>query len=160
MEREREDVMRKALLALVVLALAVPALADDGSLALRAKGEVVGFLALTPDQTAQWDALLVTRGQTVPPLRTQLQGVVDQLKTLLAQSNPDPAAVSNLVLQAHGVREQIRAAESAYTEGFSAMLATDQQAKLAFLHRAEKARPVIPAFRLFGLLAPPPHWIP
>jgi hypothetical protein len=151
--------MRKALFALVVLALAVPALADDGPLALRAKGEVVGFLALTPAQTAQWDALHATRQQTVPPLRTQLQGIEDQLKTLLAQSNPDPAAVGDLVLQAHGVREQIRAAESAYVDGFGAMLGTDQQAKLGFLRRAEQAQPVIPAFRLFALL-PPPQWLP
>ena len=152
--------MRKVLLALVVLALAVPALADDGPLAQRAKGEVVGFLALTPDQVAQWDALLAVRQQAVPPLRTQLQGIEEQLKTLLAQSNPDPAAVGTLVLQAHGVREQIRAAESAYVDGFNAMLATDQQAKFAFLHRAEKAVPLIPAFRLFALLPPPPHWLP
>ena len=64
------------------------------------------------------------------------------------------------MLQAHGVREQIRAAESAYVDGFNAMLATDQQAKFAFLHRAEKAVPLIPAFRLFALLPPPPHWLP
>ncbi len=151
--------MRKVLLALVVLALVVPALADDGPLALRAKGEVVGFLALTADQTTQWDALLATREQTVPPLRTQLQGIEDQVKALLAQSNPDPAAVGNLVLQAHGVREQIQAAESAYVDGFAAMLTTDQQARFGFLRRAEQARPVIPAFRLFALL-PPPHRLP
>ncbi|HQT96092.1 MAG TPA: periplasmic heavy metal sensor [Thermoanaerobaculaceae bacterium] len=149
--------MRKMLFALVVLALAVPALADDGPLAQRAKGEVVGFLALTPGQVGQWDALLATRQQTVPPLRTQLQGIEDQLKALLGQSNPDPTAVGNLVLQAHGVRDQIKAAESAYVDGFGAMLATDQQAKFAFLHRAEKAAPLIPAFRLFALLPPPPH---
>ncbi len=149
--------MRKALLALVVLALAVPALAEDGPLAVRAKAEVVGFLALTPDQIAQWDTLLATREQTVPPLRTQLQGIEDQLKALLAEPNPDPAAVGNLVLQAKGVRDQIKAAEGAYVDGFGAMLAADQQAKFAFLRRAEQARPVMPAFRLFALLPPLLH---
>ena len=149
--------MRKVLLALVVLALAVPALADDGPLAARAKGEVVGFLALTSDQTAQWDTLLAAREQTVAPLRTQLQGIEEQLRTVLAQPNPDPAAVGNLVLQAHGVREQIRAANGAYTDGFNALLTGDQQAKVAFLHRAAKVEPVLPAFRFFALL-PPAHW--
>ena len=152
--------MRKALLALVVLALAVPALADDGPLAVRAKGEVVGFLTLTADQVAQWDALLATREQTAAPLRTQLQGIEDQLKTLLGQPNPDPAAVGNLVLQAKGVRDQIRAADGAYLDGFGAMLTTDQQAKFAFLRRADQARPVIPAFRVFGLVPPVHHWLP
>ena len=152
--------MRKILLALVVLALAVPALADDGPLAQRAKGEVVGFLALTSDQTAQWDTLLATREQTVAPLRTQLQGLEGQLQTLLAQPTPDPAAVGDLVLQAHGVREQIKAGKAAYTDGFGAMLTSDQQAKLGFLHRAAKAQPVIPAFRFFGLVPPRSHWLP
>ena len=152
--------MRKAVLALVVLALAVPALADDGPLAVRAKAEVVGFLALTSDQAAQWDALLATREQTVAPLRAQLQGLEDQLKTLLGQSSPDPAAVGNLVLQIHGVRDQIRAADGAYLDGFGAMLGADQQAKLAFLRRADLARPVIPAFRVFGLVPPLHHWLP
>jgi hypothetical protein len=64
------------------------------------------------------------------------------------------------VLQAHGVREQIKAAESAYVDGFAAMLTSDQQAKFAFLRRAEQVRPVIPAFRLFALLPPPHHWLP
>ncbi len=152
--------MRKALLALVVLALAVPALADDGPLAVRAKAEVVGFLALTPDQVAQWDTLLATREQTIPPLRTQLQGIEDQLKALLAEPNPDPAAVGDLVLQAKGVRDQIKAAKGAYLDGFGAMLGPDQQAKLAFMRRADQARPLIPAFRAFGLVPPVHHWLP
>ena len=68
--------------------------------------------------------------------------------------------MGSLVLQAHGVRDQIRAAESAYVDGFGAMLAADQQAKLGFLRRAEQAQPLIPAFRIFGLLPPMHPWLP
>jgi hypothetical protein len=133
-------------------AAAMPALAQDHPLADRAKNEVIQFLALTPDQVTTWDGLIATHQQTVPPLRTQLQAVEDQIKAALAQPNPDPAAVGALVIQGKGVRDQIQAANTAYESGFEGMLATDQLAKLVFLRKADKAEPLFPAFRFYRLI--------
>ncbi len=146
--------MRKALLSVIVVLLALPALAQQNAVPGDPKGEVAQFLALTPDQLAHWDALIATREQTIPPLRDQLKALEDQLKALLAQPSPDPAAVGALVIQAAPIKAQIEAAKDAYVDGFEAMLSTDQLARLNFMRRAAKAAPLIPAFRLAGLLPP------
>ncbi len=165
---------RTLLVVAVVLALAVPALAQqgqgrgprpeipmagvqagelDGS---RAREAVIKFLELTPEQVTAWDALLETRKTLVEPLRDQLQAVEEDLHELLQTETPDPAAVGALVLQGKALREQIRAANQAYVDGFEALLTAEQAAKLALLRRAERAQPLFPAFRLFGLLPPEP----
>jgi len=159
--------------ALAFLALTVPALAQpfqgpgprpeipmaglqagepDGA---RAREVVIQFLGLTPDQMTAWDALLETRKAAVEPLREDLQATEKDLRDLLQGDNPDPAAVGALVLKAKALREQIAAANQAYVDGFDALLAAEQRTKLAFLRRAERAEPLFPAFRLFGLLPPP-----
>jgi Spy/CpxP family protein refolding chaperone len=170
-EIEGRDVMKRTLLVgAVVLALAVPALAQqgqgrgprpeipmagqqavelDGS---RAREVVIRFLELTPEQVAAWDTLLEARTAAVEPLREELQAVEEQLRELLQSENPDPAAIGTLVLQGKALREQIAAANQAYVEGFEAMLERPQLDRLEFLRRAERAEPLFPAFRLFGLL--------
>ncbi|HVN76835.1 MAG TPA: periplasmic heavy metal sensor [Thermoanaerobaculaceae bacterium] len=147
--------MRKVMLSVIIVLLALPVLAQQDAIPVDPKSAVAEFLALTPDQVSQWDALIATREQTVPPLREQLKGIEDQIKALLAQPNPDPAAVGALVIQAAAVKEQLDSARGAYVSGFEAMLTSDQTARLNFIRRAAKARPLIPAFRLAGLLPPP-----
>jgi Spy/CpxP family protein refolding chaperone len=168
--------MRKRILygamvaALAFLGLAVPALAQQGEDygprpeipmagvqageqdAPRARQVVIQFLGLTPDQVTAWDALLEARKASVEPLREDLQATEKDLQDLLQGANPDPAAVGTLVLKAKALREQIAAANKVYVDGFDALLIAEQRTKLAFLRRAERAAPLFPAFRLFGLL--------
>jgi Spy/CpxP family protein refolding chaperone len=168
--------MRKRILygatvaALAFLGLAVPALAQQGEDygprpenpmagvqigepdAPRARQVVIQFLGLTPDQVTAWDALLEARQAAVEPLREDLQAAEKALYDLLQGANPDPAAVGTLVLKAKALREQMAAANKVYIDGFDALLTTEQMSKLGFLRRAERAAPVFPAFRLFGLL--------
>ena len=148
--------MRKVLLTVVIAALALPVLGQDGVILETPRDAVIRFLALTPDQATAWDALVAVREQAVPPLRDQLTGLEEQIKGLLAQPGPDPSAVGALVIQAAGVRRQLEAARGAYVGGFEAMLAADQLARLNFMRRAERAAPLVPAFRLAGLLPPNP----
>jgi Spy/CpxP family protein refolding chaperone len=176
-EIKGRDVMKRTLLvAVVVLALAVPALAQQGQGqgrgprpeipmagmqagdpdAPRARAAVIEFLGLTDEQVAAWDALLETRKTAVEPLREELQAIEQELLGLLQGESPDPAAVGGLVLQAKALREQIAAANQAYIDGFEALLTAEQATKLTLLRRAERAQPLFPAFRLFGLLPPEP----
>ena len=145
---------RKALLWVVMLVVAMPVVAQEHPLADRAKGEVIRFLALTPEQVTEWDGLLTTRHDALVPLREQLRAVEEQLRGLLEQPSPDPTAVGNLVLQGKGLKDQIETANKAYLDGFEGMLGAEQNAKLHFLRRAERAEPLFPPFRLFGLLPP------
>jgi len=120
--------------------------------ASRAREAVIQFLGLTPDQVTAWNALLEARKASVEPLREDLQAAEKALYDLLQGANPDPAAVGTLVLRAKALREQMAAANKVYIDGFDALLTTEQMSKLGFLRRAERAEPLFPAFRLFGLL--------
>jgi Spy/CpxP family protein refolding chaperone len=170
---EGRDVMKQTLLGVAIaLALAIPVLAQQGQGqgrgprpeipmaglqagdldTPRAHEVVVKFLDLTAEQEAAWDALLGTRKAAVEPPREELEAVEKELHALLQSENPEPAAVGALVLEAKALREQIAAANQAYVEGFEAMLTHPQLDRLQFLRRAERAQPLFPAFRLFGLL--------
>lgn len=155
--------MRKALMLGVCLVLATPLFAQpapppagpDGD---QARAVVVRFLQLTQEQADQWQLLLDARKGQVQPLREQLAGVEAAVKDLLSQDQPDPAQVGALVIQAKGLHEQIAAADQAYLDGFEAMLTQDQAQRLNGLRRAAQVQPILPAFRVFGLLhdAPAP----
>jgi Spy/CpxP family protein refolding chaperone len=148
--------MRRALVALVVCALALPVMAQQQiGEPHPAKDAVVHFLSLTPDQVTQWDVLAATREATVLPLRQKLSDVEGELQTLLGQDNPDPAAVGALVIQGKSLRDQIHAADTTYINGFGGMLDQDQAGRLDGIRRAAQLEPLFPAFRAFGLLGPP-----
>jgi Spy/CpxP family protein refolding chaperone len=145
--------LKRVIGVVAVLALVLPAAAQETPIADHAHDTVVNVLQLTPDQVTQWDALLATRRATAEPIRENLQDVGGQLKALLAEDNPDPAAVGDLVIQARDLRAQIAAANQDYIDGFEALLNDQQAKKLKFLRAANKAARVLPAFRLFGLVA-------
>lgn len=139
-------------LALVFLAFPVWA-QESGELPFpHAREAVARFLELSPEQVAQWEALLATLRDTVAPLSQQLRSLEGQLAELLKQENPDPAAVGTLVIQIKGVKEAIGQAHREYVNGFEAMLNREQTAKLRFIRQAEKVQPLIPAFRAVHLV--------
>lgn len=123
----------------------------------RAKEIVIRTLGLSEAQQTEWQAMLDGLRNTVEPLADQLRDVEAALRDLLGQSDPDPTAIGELILQGKGLREQIGAAHHAYLQAFEEMLTVEQKAKLAFLRRAQMVVPLLPAFHLFGLLpqAPP-----
>lgn len=123
--------------------------------ASRAKEVVIRFLQLSEAQQESWDTLLAQLRETLAPLRQQLSDVEEALRQLLAESNPSPSAIGELILRGKEIRQQMAAAHQAYLRGFEALLTTEQKAKLAFLRRAQQVAPLLPAFELFGLLAPP-----
>lgn len=123
--------------------------------ALRPKVAVARFLVLTADQVTQWENLLIALETTVRPLAEQIAANDRQLAELLRQPTPDAAAIGNLILAKRALREQIRGARETYLTAFEALLTQDQKDKLAFIRRAERAQPIIPAFRALGLIPPP-----
>lgn len=143
-------------LALSILPLNEIAAAPGEAPALPRPKEVVArFLSFTPEQVAQWDALLETLQATVRPLAQQIAANDRQLADLLKQPSPDPAAIGNLILANRGLREQIRQAHQVYLTAFEALLTAPQKEKLAFIRRAERVQPIIPAFKVLGLIPPP-----
>ena len=144
---------KKVLGVVAVLALVLPVAAQETPVVDHAHVTVVNVLQLTPEQVTAWDALLTTRKEAVTPLREDLGDVLGQLKALLDEPDPDAEDVGNLTIQAKDLRDQIHAANVAYLEGFQSLLDEEQATKLAFLRRADKVRKVLPAFKVFGLIA-------
>lgn len=176
--------MKRTLVTLAVLVLALPAIAevapprlgppppasdpllgyvglDDAQGAHmrpeRAREIVVRFLELTEAQQAQWDALLDQLKAALEPLRQQLEDVRKQLAEELRKPNPDRAKIAELILRGKEIQEQMETARRAYVQAFEAMLTPEQLAKLAFLRRAQQVVPLLPAFHLYGLLPPLPN---
>jgi Spy/CpxP family protein refolding chaperone len=88
----------------------------------------------------------------VEPLRQQLVEAEGALQELLAQTNPDPAAVGTLVLQIKQLRDAIAQAQEAYIQGFEALLTPEQLARLRLVRGAQRVMPLIPAFQALRLL--------
>ncbi len=150
--------MRRVVPVLLAIALVFPIVAQAQEIPCIVPCEhqaVVRALQLSDDQVAQWDTLLADHRAVVEPLREQLRAVEQQLKDLLGEPNPDPAEVGALTIQGHDLREQIRAADEVYRQGFEAMLDETQAGRLRFIRGAGRVQALIPAFRRFGLMRPP-----
>jgi hypothetical protein len=148
--------MRRNLVVAVVLmvAVAIPAVAQDHPIENRGQVVVARFLDLDAQQVTKWDELLAAREATVQALATQVKSLEESLKTELGKVTPDPAVVGNLVIQIRTLRAQMGVAEDAYVGSFEAMLTTDQVTKLTGVRRAARIEPLLPAFRLLGLVPP------
>lgn len=152
--------MKKLLIALALAAFALPVAAQEGPppgpFVDEAFRGVAAFLQLDESQAAAWTALLEDRGAAARPLHDAAAAVQAELEALLATADPDPTAVGELVLERRSLGEQLAEVNQTYVAGFEALLSEDQTARLGFVRRAARVRPVIPAFERMGLLAPPP----
>ncbi len=164
--------MKRLTIVVCALAVAVPALAqmsgpppqDRGVVGVdalhpeddhpRAMEAVSAFLGLDEGQVAQWNDLVATLRGTVEPLRAEQREVADELAALLEESAPEPAAVGALVLAGKELREQVGEAYRVYNEAFATVLTPEQADRLGAVRRADRLQPVLPAFRLTGLLPP------
>jgi Spy/CpxP family protein refolding chaperone len=85
-------------------------------------------LNLTAEQQTAAKQLGQELHAKMQPLHQAQQQLHTQLQTLLAGANPDPAAVGNLVIQAHQSRAQMKPIFEEYKQKFAALLTPDQQA--------------------------------
>ena len=145
--------MKRLLVLVVMLGLALPLCAQEEPTRLdRAQERVAEFLQLGDEQLAQWDELLTAQHETVQPLREAIEASGQELAEMLDGQDPDATVVGELAISIHGMRQEIRDARQQYLEGFEALLDEEQAGRLGFIRRAERARPLIPAFEALGLL--------
>jgi hypothetical protein len=151
--------MKKALFAVIALALVTPVLADIGEQPPEAPpgveaahNQVVRFLELTEDQVLAWDELWLIHRDAEQPLRDAIRDVEAQIQALLDSPDPDPAELGELVLQRHDLGQALRDVHVIYHDGFVALLDQDQVDRLYFLARADDVQRFIPAFKLFELI--------
>lgn len=94
----------------------------------RAEG-MARFLGLTEAQKEQVRKLMEGRRAEHEALREQVETNSEQLKKALEGANPDPAAVGELAIEGHRLREQGRAVREAQDKAVRGILTPEQQAR-------------------------------
>jgi len=131
--------MRKALAVAGVTALALglgvaagaqPPGTDGPGGTGKGRGQgMARFLGLSDEQKAQVEKLMESQRGQHQALREQMQANRKQLEQALQNANPDPAAVGELAIEGHRLREQGRVLRDAQDKAIRALLTPDQQAK-------------------------------
>jgi hypothetical protein len=107
---------------------------------------VAEFLQLQPGQLTELQQLLQARQAALVPLFQTAQTWTQQLAVLL-NSGGNPAQVGVLVIQIHGLQQQIAQVQQAFLTQFVGILAPEQLQKLQAVQIAAQLQPILPAFQ-------------
>lgn len=128
---------------------------EDGTDIPKPVRIMVRYLDMSPDQVAHFIELRQDLRECVAPRHELLKRLKAALKEALSQDPPSSELVGDLVIEIHGVKQEVRRCHAAYQQAFCDMLDDDQLAKMERLQAAAKLRPVIHAFSALGLLHTP-----
>jgi len=117
-----------------------------------AHNQVVRFLELSPEQAADWDELYADHKLAEEPLQESLQELEAELEELFGQTDPDPAAVGELVLERRELAQELAEVHRTYHESVLVLLDEDQEQRLLLVAQADRVQRVIPAFKTFELI--------
>lgn len=135
---------------------AAPAFASSTDPCPPPPAVVASFLGFTPDQAAQFGALLSQFQANLHALQEQTTAQQAQLDNLLNQPHPDPAAVGKLVLQIHALQQQVAQAIQSFQTLFAGLLTAQQMEKVQGVTQASQLQPVVGAFVSLYLVPAPP----
>lgn len=102
---------------------------------------LVEVLELSPEQQAQAQALREDLRATAEPLIEELRTARDDLRDLLESEAPDPTTVGEMVLSAHALRQELRAAHQAHIDELAALLTPEQLERFETLQAAREHFP-------------------
>jgi Spy/CpxP family protein refolding chaperone len=129
---QRRHAFAAALAALVLipaLAQAAPARRPSPQEILRSPKLLARYLALTPAQVTQEEALFTTLRNTLQPINEQQKTQRELLAAELDKPTPNACTVGGYVVTIHGLYEQAEAAFHTFDTAFSAILTPEQLAK-------------------------------
>jgi Spy/CpxP family protein refolding chaperone len=138
---------RRVLAAALATMVLIPALAvaagrrASPAEVLRSPKLLAKYLALTPDQVVQEEALFTTLKGKLEAIHQQQKVVRDQLAAELAKPSPDKCTVGDLVLKVDGFHEQTAAALQEFDTAFKAILTAEQLVKYEALKQLAHGRP-------------------
>src|SRR5713226_10357684 len=107
---------------------------------------VAEFLQLQPGQVSALEQLLQARQAALVPLFQTAQSLTQQLANLL-NSGGNPAQVGILVIQIHGLQQQMAQVQQSFLAQFVAILDAEQLQKLQAVQIAAQLQPILPAFQ-------------
>jgi Spy/CpxP family protein refolding chaperone len=97
---------------------------------------LAAFLDLTEQQIEDARALLEDLAAELRPLAEEARAVREELAALLDAADPDPAEVGALVVELHGIGDEMKAARDDFDAAFSALLTPDQLERWEVLKEA------------------------
>lgn len=112
---------------------------------------VAQFLQLTPNQVEALAELLRMRQEAIAPLLQQIAEREQQIQALL-QAGGDPAAIGQLVIEIHQLKQLIQRAQQDFMAAFMNLLDSTQRMRVRAVLQAAKLQPVVEAFRTLHLL--------
>jgi Spy/CpxP family protein refolding chaperone len=94
------------------------------------------FLNLSDSQIQGLVQLQQQRGQALQPVVQQTAQAQQKLQQILAEPNPDPATVGQLVIAIASLRQQVQQIAGSFQQQASHLLQSDQRTKLSPLQLA------------------------
>lgn len=129
--------------------------ATKGSVPEHPKSAIIRYLDLSDAQIEAWDALIEETSTFAEPLRDRVQEIDDELAALFESDDTDAGTVGGLVIERHGLLEELFRLRRDYVDRFEhGILTVDQHRKYHVVRAAARVQPLIPAFRLFALIPP------
>jgi Spy/CpxP family protein refolding chaperone len=90
---------------------------------------LIDYLGLSDEQVAAWQNLRDQLHATLEPIREQRVALHERIQAALTSEGADACAVGQLMVQAHALGDQMRAAREANQTSFVALLTAEQQTK-------------------------------
>jgi hypothetical protein len=149
--------MKKLLIALFVLSVVSPVLAEEPPaepppIVEASHNAVVAFLKLTPEQVEDWNAMYELHRELEQPLKEDIKTVQEELDRLFEEDPLDPVAIGNKVIERRELGDRLIEVHVTYHEDFLLLLDDTQTRKLRIIARADDVQKFIPAFKLFELI--------
>jgi len=180
MNDERRLNMKRLLLAALMVALATPLAAQSRNVAARvsyapvdievpdsladlartkgtapehAQRIIVEFLELSEVQVDAWELLIEESRADSDPRQQRAEEIQAELEILFETGDPDPAVVGELVIERRAIGEELVMIHRHYVDEFEhAILTEDQHRQYHLVRAADRVQPLLPAFRVMGLL--------
>jgi Spy/CpxP family protein refolding chaperone len=122
---------------------------------VRAVEIISHYLDLTDGQASQIREILEGAQSTIKPLREEIQPLRQSLRDELDSGAAVAGSVGQLVIQIHGLGDQIRSEQQSAADSIRSLLNDEQIHKVEAVRQAAQLVPVIRAFGVLGLLPPP-----
>ena len=106
----------------------------------RHGGEFMRGLNLTDDQKAQLKTMREQQREALRPVSEQHRALREQIREALESPNPDASRIGQLEIQAHRLREQMRAEREKAMASFVNVLTPEQRAQWEKMQQERKQR--------------------
>jgi Spy/CpxP family protein refolding chaperone len=131
--------MKRALILIAIAAMTALSAAAQPGPPPPPRGDVLAdYLQLTAAQKSAWQSARTAFETAVKPLHDQQRATHEQIEQALSGPSPDAAAIGKLVIAAHALGDQIKAAHDTLETTLQSVLTPEQKTKYDAFEAAQK----------------------